>query len=617
MPWPFVVSSGCISLPESRSAGRFTSTLIAVLLLGLHSSAVKAQTTPPYLQDLSGRLQQQIQNDPVLTPRAQPELKAPQALVPPSVQPSEDEGAKITVKEFVIAGNALVSAEDIQSLLNPWKNTPISLTELRRGVAQVASLYRLRGYLAQAVLPNQDITEGTVQIQVVEGKVGKVIIQAPPDQPQIGEFVRNRVQTLLAHRLPSGEPLRFDSYDWAVWVADDLPGVSVEASLQAGAEPGTTDVLVQLAPTTKIRGLVSTDNNGSRTTGALRVNALLQLESALGWGESFNLSASKTQGSRFVRVAHSIPFPHGGWEGMTLNVNASLFEYEVLEKFKPQGNTFSPQGVSKSSGLSLRYPFIRSRQTTLSGEWGYESRETTDKGDGMNSSTQGTFLDVTRQTRVEASNLTLSLNHNDSLGAGGSSLLSATLTHGQFGLGPDSALERESRFNTVGSFRKLRVVANRLQLLDAKHSALLSFTGQIASRNLDASEKIFLGGSSTIRAFPNSELGGSEGLVASLELRRDWTSKWQTSFFYDYGRIWQYKDIFDATSPGTKLIESANRQSLKGQGLSVTYRRPNGTEFRALVSRRLHKNPMATEEGTDRDGTLRMNRWWFSASVPF
>ena len=616
MAWPFVYFSACLHSPMSRSAAGFASALIVFSLWALHPGAAQAQAPPSYLQDLSGRLQQQIQNDPVLTPRPQADIKPPPPTAAPAAAPAEDEGAKITVKEFVIAGNTLVLTEDLQGLLTPWKNTPISLTELRRGVAQVAALYRLRGYLAQAVLPNQDITEGTVRIQVVEGQVGKIIVQAPPDRPQIGEFVRNRVQSILAHRLPSGQPLRFADYDWAVWVADDLPGVGVEASLRAGEEPGTTDVLVQLTETRKIRGLVSADNYGSRSTGDVRVNALLQIESALGWGESFNLSASKTQGSRFLRVAHSIPFGFDGWKGLTLNVNASVFEYEVLERFKPQGNTFSPQGVSKSSGLSLRYPFVRSQQTTLSGEWGYENRETIDKGDGMSVS-QGTFLDVTRQSRIEASNLSLTLNHNDSFGAGGSSLLSATLTHGQFGLGPASAVERELRFNTLGSFRKLRVVANRLQLLDAKHSALFSFTGQVANRNLDASERIFLGGASSIRAFPNSELGGSEGLTASLELRRDWNAQWQTSVFYDYGRVRQFKDIEDATAPGTKLIESANRQSLEGRGLSVTYRRPNGTEFRALVSRRLHKNPMATEAGTDRDGTLRMNRWWFTASVPF
>lgn len=597
-----------------RQFGRCFSTAAALLLGGLYAMPTHGQTGSVPFQDLSGSLQQQIQNDPVLTPRLQPGLKAQEAPNAPSLAPQDDTESKVSIRSFVVTGNQLVSTEDIQTLLRPWTQTPISLTELRRGVAQVAALYRVEGYLAQAVLPNQDITEGTVQIQVIEGKVGQIIVQAPTDQPQIGEFVRNRVQTLLAHRMPAGQALRFDSYDWAILVADDLPGVSVQASLQAGQELGTTDVVVQVAPTRRVRGLVSTDNNGSRTTGPLRVNALLQVESPLGWGESFNLSASKTQGSRFFRVAHSIPLGFDGWTGLTLNLNASVFEYRVLEALKGDAPV-SPQGVSKSKGLSVRYPFLRSGQTTLSGEWGYDSRQSIDKQGGILLDPKE--LAISRQTQIEASNLTLSLTHNDSWGGGGSNFLTSTLTHGKFSLMPDSALERESKFGSVGAFRKLRVVANRLQLLDAKHSALFSFTGQVADRNLDASEKLFLGGSSSIRAFPSSEVGGSEGAVASFELRRDWTSKWQSSFFYDYGRVNQYKHNFDATNPSSKLIETSNAQVLKGQGFGLTYRRPNGAEFRAQVSRRLHKNPMATEAGTDRDGSLRMNRWWFSASVPF
>lgn len=604
----------CFARPKFRLAFRCASTLAAVWLGGLYTTAALAQSTPSSLQDLSGRLQQQIQNDPVLTPRPQPELRAPEAAVAPAPQPLDDAEPKVTIQSFSVSGNQRVSTEDIQALLRPWTKTPISLTELRRGVAQVAALYRVQGYLAQAVLPNQDITDGTVQIQVVEGQVGQIIVQAPPDQPQIGQLVRDRVRDLLTHRMPSGQALRFDDYDWAILVADDLPGVSVEASLQAGQALGTTDVVVQVTPTRMVRGLVSTDNNGSRTTGPLRINALLQVESPLGWGESFNLSASKTQGSQFFRVAHSIPLGFEGWRGLTLNINASVFEYRVLNALKGDAPV-SPEGVSKSRGLSVRYPFVRSRQTTLSGEWGYENRESIDKQGGI--LLDPNELAVSRQTRIEASNLTLTLTHNDSWGGGGSNLLTSTLTHGQLGLQPEAALDREARFNSVGSFRKLRVVANRLQLLDAKHSALFSFTGQVADRNLDASEKLFLGGSSSIRAFPNSEVGGSEGVVASFELRRDWTSKWQSSFFYDYGRVNQYKNNFDATNPSTKLIETSNTQVLEGQGFGLTYRRPNGTEFRAQVSRRLHKNPMATEAGTDRDGTLRMNRWWFSASMPF
>lgn len=613
--------AGAFARPSGSPSGslgpdlRGAATALLLFSLFFSSGSSVADTA---LQDLSGRLQQQLQNDPVLVPKPLPTLKAPEVVTIPATQPEDEDAEKVIVKAFTITGNSLVGTEDIQTLLRPWVNIPISLAELQRGVAQVTALYRARAYLAQAVMPNQDITDGTVQIQVFEGKVGQIIVEAPPDQPLLGAFLRNRIETLLARSAPPGQALSFDSFDWAVLVANDLPGVAVSASLAPGQGMGTTDLMVQVTAAQKIRGLVSADNNGSRSTGPLRLNALVQMDSALGLGESFNLSASKTQGSNYLRLAHSIPLGFDGWRGLTMNVNTSVFDYQVLSASKPLGATFAPQGTSTSSGVSVRYPFVRSGQTTFSGEWGYEARRSTDKGDTV-SVAQGTTLGVLRDTRIEALNLTLSLNHVDGWGGGGSNLLSATFIHGSMSLMPEIVrTEDAGGVNTAGSYHKLRVSANRAQVIDGQHTAVVSVTGQLANRNLDASEKLYLGGSSSIRAFPNSELGGSEGLMASLELRRDWTAEWQTSYFYDYGKVWQYKKTARADDPTAQLLtDVANAQVLDGHGFSLTYRRPNGTEFRTQVSRRLRNNPLPTQAGTDKDGTLRLNRWWFGFSVPF
>ena len=579
-----------------------------------------ATPSEQYQQDLSGRLQQQLQSDPALSgQKKMPEFKAPESQLAPAPQPEDEHAVKVTVHTFVISGNTLVNTADLQQLLSAWLNTPISTTELQRAVAQVATLYRDRGYLAQGILPDQDVTEGTVRVQVVEGKVGKIRIDAPADQPQLGAFVLDRIQTLLAYKLPAGQPLNFDDYDWAFLVAGDLPGVMVEGALQAGEEAGTTDLLVHVKTTPKLRGSVSADNNGSRNTGPLRLNAQMQMDSALGWGEQFNLSGSKNQGSTYVRLGHSIPFGAQGWKGLTLNADISQMDYKVLDAFKSDGANFAPQGTSQTMGLSMRYPFVRSARTTLTGELGYESRHSVDKGDSLTAQSSAPELGVTRDTRVEAFNLSFNLSHTDTLGGGGANTFQATYTDGRMALGPDGVRTDDlGGTNTVGPYRKIRFSASRLQFIDAQHSALLSFTGQQANRNLDSSEKLYLGGSSTIRAYPNSELGGSMGYVATLELRRDWNESWQTSYFYDHGKVWQYKYPYRADDPSAPLLtDIANAQVMNGQGFTVTYRHPSGLELKATVARRTSPNPVPTQDGTDKDGTLRLNRWWFSASMPF
>jgi hemolysin activation/secretion protein len=156
----------------------------------------------------------------------------------------------------------------------------------------------------------------------------------------------------------------------------------------------------------------------------------------------------------------------------------------------------------------------------------------------------------------------------------------------------------------------------RLQFIDGKHAIFMSASRQWASKNLDSSEKLYLGGASGVRAFPNSEAGGSTGVTATLELRREWNAQWQTTLFYDYGRVSQFKEPF-RTDGSSLLTDTTNDLILRGRGLSVTYRFVSGAEVKATLARRVSPNPQPSYTGTDNDGTLRLNRFWLNVSMPF
>jgi hemolysin activation/secretion protein len=144
----------------------------------------------------------------------------------------------------------------------------------------------------------------------------------------------------------------------------------------------------------------------------------------------------------------------------------------------------------------------------------------------------------------------------------------------------------------------------------------MSASRQWASKNLDSSEKLYLGGASGVRAFPNSEAGGSTGVTATLELRREWNAQWQTTLFYDYGRISQYKEPY-RTDGSSLLTDTTNDIMLRGRGVSMTYRFVSGAEVKATLARRVSPNPQPSSTGTDNDGTLRLNRFWLNVSMPF
>ena len=591
----------------------FRKRFVALLWLGL-AQVVLAQTSPTPA-DRAGQLIQQLQNDPALKPGVQvplPKLE-PKAAQPAQVAEPQPGEATFVFKSAQLEGNTLISTAAIDGVLSPWLNRSLTLAQLEQAVAQISALYREQGWLAQALLPDQDVSEGHVRINIIEGKLGRVIVNMQADQRLLGEVVQRRIEALVKHRMQVAQPIAFDDMDWALLVAGDLAGASVSGSLQAGQLPGTSDLVVKVESKTLLTGQASIDNQGSRSTGIERVNGQLQINSPFGMGELFSLVGSKNSGSTYVRASVSTPLGIEEWRGLMLNAEVSRMDYRTLDKYKPEGAQLRPEGSSDVYGLHVVSPLLRSASTNLNLELGLEYRNSVDKSDLEVPGTLG----VVRHTQVHNHALGLNFSHMDGVLGGGNNVINLVHTRGSIDLGPSGAASLDAtETRTQGFFEKEKLTLSRLQFIDGKHTLFMSATKQWASKNLDSSEKLYLGGAAGVRAFPNSEAGGSIGVVATLELRRDWNAQWQTALFYDYGRISQYK--VPTRADGTGLLnDQRNELMLHGRGISVSYRLASGAEFKTTISRRVSPNPQPTSTGADNDGTLRLNRIWFSASMPF
>jgi hemolysin activation/secretion protein len=94
----------------------------------------------------------------------------------------------------------------------------------------------------------------------------------------------------------------------------------------------------------------------------------------------------------------------------------------------------------------------------------------------------------------------------------------------------------------------------------------------------------------------------------SAEWRWRLPPDWVLSAFVDHGRV--------VSLPITPS-DSIKRLALLGHGLSVNWQGPKGLNAKLTWSSRNGTNPKPTDSGTDSDGTLKLNRWWLMASLPF
>jgi hemolysin activation/secretion protein len=337
-----------------------------------------------------------------------------------------------------------------------------------------------------------------------------------------------------------------------------------------------------------VTGDVGLDNTGARATGRHRTTANLYLNSPGLRGELISLNALHSAGSDYARVSMTVPVQHSGWR---LGLNGSTMSYKVIDG--PSSTSTTPiQGRSGAMGLELRYAVLRSveRNLFLSGQL-----------DNKTFYTQDTLVrsDYASNTlRLEAS-----ANQMDSWGAGGASNASLQLLWGQL-----TDMKAHNLIDTIErQYRKLNFNLSRHQYLTDQHTVLLSVNGQYATQRLDSSEKFYIGGAQSVRAYPASELGGDRGELISAEWRWTLDPAWTLGAFVDQGRV---SSLANATAEAT-------RWTLRGHGLSLDWQGPRGWLARATWARRNGVNPQPTSTGSDSDGSLQYNRLWFTTSVNF
>ena len=565
---------------------------VTPLLLLLPLSAAIAQTAP----DAGTLLQQSGRERTTVLPQTSPVPKDSAVPRPRAA------GTAVTIQRFRFEGNQRFESARLAEVVAGYLNRPLDVEELQDAGAAVATLYREHGWLARVVLPRQEITEGTVTLRVVEAVFGTTQIDADGAAETAPLQVSpDTLKRFIGARQKSGQPLNMNDLERGMLLADDLPGVAVVGSLGAGQREAETDMLLRVRNERPAQLTLTTDNHGSRGTGAGRVLGDGQLNSPFGLGEQVGLSSQLSQGVEYGRASASVPLGHDGWRA---GVNASAMRYRVT------GADFAalqPEGRSTAVSTDLTHALVRQHDRNVYLTAGIDHKRFRN----------GTLTGTTSDYRLTATQLGVSGNLNDALGGGGLSSASLSLTLGRLNLdgSPHQANDAQT-LRTEGSFTKWRYRLSRQQALTQGLSLQGTLSGQRASKNLDSSEKFSLGGPDGVRAYPISEGSGAAGDLFNAELRWLWPASsgcgtCVLSAFYDWGRVTVNRHN-DGAGAAT-----LNHHTLRGHGLTMSWQGPGGLGLSATWARRHGVNPNPTTSGADQDGSAPGHRVWLSASLSF
>jgi hemolysin activation/secretion protein len=175
-----------------------------------------------------------------------------------------------SISRFQVVGNTLLSQGEIDAAVLPLTGPNRVFGDVQKALEALELAYRRKGFSAVRVhIPEQELTQGQVRIDVLESALSKIIVQGNQ------HFDEANIRASLV-TLKTGESPNLGRLSEAIQLANDNPAKQVEVTLVASDADGKLDAKVQVTDTRPFRATATLDNSGTRASGRFRTGLALQ-----------------------------------------------------------------------------------------------------------------------------------------------------------------------------------------------------------------------------------------------------------------------------------------------------------------------------------------------------
>lgn len=520
------------SQPEFIEAQGWVSTPNGIQLIVNPNTAIPIRPwlTPPNCDKLDSQ-------------KLQPYLLASTTDIIPS---PNSQPLQVTIQQFNFQGNTKFSNLELQQQIKQYLNKPIPFDQLIAARTAITEYYTKNNYITSgAFIPPQNITEnGTVTIQVVEGKIDEIEINIK------GRLNENYIKTRLEKATIA--PINQEKLLSALQLLQLDPLIdNISAELSAGVRPDTSVLAVEVITANPWQIAAITNNGRVPSVGTFRRGIEVGHGNLTGMGDSFNTLYTNTDGSDTVELSYAIP------------VNSRNGRIEMFYRYQDNEVIESPfeildiQSNSHTYELSFRQPIIqtprqefsvglgatrRDSQTSILGENFPLSEGANDDGE-----TKLSILQFFQDYQLRGDNQVLALNSKFNIGLG---ILDATVNNDE----PDSRF-----FYWRGQGQWVRELATDTLLV-------VGADVQLSPSDLVPLERFGLGGYRSVRGYGQDTRLTDNGALGTVELRLPvpWVSGKNRLFqvvpFIDGGVAWN--------SDGEE-VSGTNALAAVGVGLQV------------------------------------------------
>lgn len=516
------------------------------------SSALKKPSEKSTVEDPTLAQQSPDPNRDRLLPSAPP-LPVPlpetpetieDTVAPDTLPPQAGDQTQFSIEIIEVVGNSVLNDAEIAAITDPLVGQAVTLADLNQVAEAITQLYLAQGYItSRAVLPEQSITNGIVQIQVSEGNLDD--IQVTGLSRLNSRYVTSRLERGVTTPLNAGaleEQLRLLSFDPLL--------ENIQGRLQPGEVVGESVLNVTVDEADAWRIGAGVDNYGSPGTGSERLRTSLAYQNLSGWGDTLSASytRSTTGGSNIWDIGYRLPV--NSRDG-ALSLRTAFDNFELTQgPFAGQIN-----GNSDRYEVSFRQPLIRSLREEFALSAGFSYRD----GKTFLGPQSLTNPNNTVDSRTSIFKFGQDYTRRDTQGVWG--------LRSQFSFGTDLFDATDNPGDTAdGQFFSWLGQVQRVQWFSPDNLLIVQADLQLTPDSLLAIEQFLIGGGQSLRGYRQNARSGDNGFRFSIEDRITLTRDEDTD-----NAVIQLAPFFDAGAVWNARGNAIDQNFLAGAGLGFIY----------------------------------------------
>ncbi|AOE41776.1 peptide transporter [Pantoea agglomerans] len=455
------------------------------------SNVMAAPVTPGDLDVIQNQQQQRLQQDQqqrdALTQAHQVELQ--------KTESAPASGPCFEINQISLQQASLITPDTQKRLVAPYINQCLSLDRINQLVRAISEWYVQRGYItSRAFLTEQNLSHGTLNITVLEGKLEAIHLQ--------GASAR---QLNMAFPTRAGRILNLRDIEQGMEQINRLRTTPVQIEIIPSTQPGYSIVNLTSTPEFPLTLGLNMDNSGQRSTGIGQLSASLVGNDLLGVADRWFVSGGRSSAFSDWRDAQnfqagvSVPYGYG-----LLDYSYSWSNYH--SRFNANSFDWYSNGDNISNRLSGSWVLFRNGQIKTGVQL------------GLNHYVSHNWLNETllESSSRKLTSLQIGFNHTQKI-AGGVATLNPMLSRGMPWFDAESDKGKSDDFPKA-EFRKWSVSSSYQRPVTQKMWWLSSFYAQWSPDRLYGSERLTIGGENSVRGYKEQYLSGDVGGYLRNEL---------------------------------------------------------------------------------------------------